>query len=640
MSKSVSTGLLSKETAACGQNPAPFMHREELEAVLAAAAGPTDDGTSFLDRYESALALHFRVTDAVAVSSDSGAVTVLLGALKVIDNDEILICYDAPAWVLGAIGQARVQIAWLQEMGDDGILDLDTKDAAVDRRCKAILCGPCDCDEDDLVALRRLASRIAVPLVLDLTRPLAISTAASSLVEHADVALFATGEGQGLLSTGEGGALLFHDMGLAERARSFAQFGRLDGIRLGVNHKISPAQAALGYTRLEQIFANPAERSRDLSKPHAYVARSHEAEVQGLAPLPDRFDPQGPTDLKEITCALAGDLSGAGKPVQRYEHALARWFSAPYALTVSSGYAAVLVALAALDLRPGDEVLLAPTCPLCTVFALTSLGVTPVFCDTEPDSFSLDLKQARCRLSPRTRVVMDVPMWGYPVRADKTAEFAREHDLFYILDLALGHGTELDGRLIWHHADIATFSTHGSKILVTGEGGFALCNRADFADRIRAYRHYGRLRAGLNYRLAGVQAALGLSRLPTLLGHIRHRRQLMHDIAVGFDNLRLAPFPQVPGGEACGVKMLIREQAGAGAALNEHLAAHGIPSDIRTYRCRPLYEFPILSERRNHCPNATRLLSSIATLPVHPDIDATMRDRMIEALNSYGKARA
>ncbi len=618
-----------------------FVGGEEVEAVLAASAGLTDDGTSVLDLYESALALYFRSVAAVAVSSDSGAITVLLEALKIAANDEILVCYDAPAWVLGALDQARVKITWLRELGGDSVLKLGTKDEIADCRFKAVLCGACDSDGADLQALRGLADGIAVPFLLDLTQLLTVSATVASLVDNADVAFIATGEGQSILSTGEGGALLFRDAGLAERARSFAHFGRLDGIRLGVNHKISPVQAALGCVRLRQIFVNPVEPSRCLDK--LLAVRADRQEPRGVTelatPLVDRFDPRSPSDEAEIACALAGDISGASETVRRYEHALARWFGAPYALTVSSGYAAVVVALAALNLRPGDEVLLAPTCPLCTVFALTFLGVTPVFCDTEPDSFSLNLEQARCRLSARTRAVMDVPMWGYPVRADKTADFARENHLFYVLDLALGHGIELDGRLIWNYADIATFSTHSSKILVTGEGGFVLCRRADLAERVQACRHYDGGCAGLNFRLGGLQAALGLSRLPALSDHIQHRRQLMHDIAVCLDNVRLSPFPQVSGGTACGVKMLIRDQAGAGEALNMHLAAHGIPSDILTYRCRPLYEFPILSEMRNYCPNATRLLSSIATLPVHPDVNATMRDRMIAALNSYGEER-
>ncbi len=595
----------------------------EVEAVLAAAMGPMDDGMSHLALYEHALASRLGWKDAVAVSSDSGAITVLLGALNMAPGDAVLVCYAAPAWLFGALDQARVDVV--------GQTDIQAIPAGFGPeklgRIRAVFCAPDGDGGDDLAGVRSMAVGLGVRLVLDLTCCLGTHAAITTRAGHAPIAFFSTGHDQGPFSTGEGGVLLFEDGDLGERARSFAQFGRLDGVHIGVNHKISPAQAALGQVRLEQAFPG----SSGIKSGATFIKQAAPANSR----LTDRFDPRSPADRAEVTLALAGDLSGAGEPVLRYERALERWFGAPHALSVSSGYAAVLVALSALGLQPGDEVLLAPTCPLCTVFALTAIGVIPVFCDTHRDSFSLDLDQARSRLSPRTRAVMDVPMWGYPVQADKTSQFAKAHGLFYVLDLALGHGTELDGQLIWKYADLATFSTHGSKILVTGEGGFVVCASPELAARVHAARHHGDRARGANYRLAGVQAALGIARLPLLSGHILRRRQLMDEIAGGLGNPHLAPFPQVSGGLACGVKMLIQERSGAGSSLNEHLATLGVPSDIRTYRCRPLYEFPVLSERRSECPNAASLLSSVATLPVHPGITPHMRDHIISALNSY-----
>jgi dTDP-4-amino-4,6-dideoxygalactose transaminase len=432
-------------------------------------------------------------------------------------------------------------------------------------------------------------------------------------------------EGQPL-STGEGGALLFRDPKLGKRARSFAQFGNLDGKTLGVNHKLSAAQAALGLARIARVLPKtfPVQAA-----PKAVTASAEPAS----RPVPDRFDPTSPADAEMIARALSRPLSGASTTVRQYEAALAHWFDAPQAISVSSGYAAVLTALLGLGLAPGDEVLLTPTCPLCTVYALLAIGVRPVFCDTRPDDFSLDLLSASKALGPRTRAIIDIPMWGYPVQADESAAFARAHGLRYVLDLALAYGVELNGKGIWSNADLAVFSTHSSKVLVTGEGGFVLTASEELAEQVRHARG-GAGRAGANFRLSGLQAALGLARLPMLQKHISDRRANMDAITTGLAHPDIEPLPVCQGGTAGGVKMLVRHRRGDGAALNSHLQASGVPSDILTYRCRPLYHFPVLSSAQADCPNATALLSSIATLPVHPDIEPGHIQRMLHALNT------
>lgn len=606
----------NNQTTAAVCTPRSKTDPSELAAALDCARIFGDDGKSVTSLYEADLAAAFGVAEAIAVSSDSAMISVVCGALRIAPGEEVIVLPDAPAWVLGALHQGRITV-----LTPDGALD------AVERlltpRCRAILLVMCDANPARLRALRELADRAKIPLVLDISLVEACALTVTNLAWQADVTIFATSEGQAL-STGEGGVLLLHDVLLAEAVRSYAQFGRLDGMRTGANHKISPVQAAIGRVRL-----------RRLAPQAKYPPQHHEAVGQDDSTLPDRFAPHSLMDESELSRALSGDISGASGTTLAYESALADWFSAEHAVTVSSGYAAVLVALTALNLVAGDEVLLTPTCPLCTVFALTSLGVVPVFCDTRQDGFSIDLEKARQQLSSRTRAILEIPMWGYPVPADEVATFARANGLAFVLDLALGHGTELHGQLIWHYADIATFSTHSSKIFVTGEGGFILTGASHLAAAARRARHYGARAEGLNYRLAGVQAALGLARLPLLSEHIDHRRNCIDHIAGALTNPRLAVFPTTPGGRICGVKMLVRDRFGQGASLNEHLARNGIPSDILTYRCRPLYEFPVLADRRAECPNASRLFSEIASMPVHPGIGPLECNHIIQTLNSY-----
>lgn len=585
-----------------------------LSEALRAANAYGNDGAFFVQAYEEDLTNAFLVNDAVVVSSDSATVSVLCGALKLRPGGRAAATADLPPWALGALDQAQVEVI---------LFDHDIPEEKLRPIIVFHTYG------GDLEAIRRLRVTVSgAGGLLVILLSLQDAEWRPELAEIAHVIIIPTGEGEPV-STGEGGILLFQDRDLAEAARSYAQFGRLDGIRAGANHKLSPVQAAIGRTQLLRFFPRRNCRVDE----HGTMLRAEQDKPKGM--IPDRFDASSPEDASTLAIALADGLSGSSETVLAYETALMLWFQANHAISVSSGYAAVLVALLALDLKPGDEVLLTPTCPLCTVFALTALGVIPVFCDTESDSFSINLTNARKKISPRTRAVLEIPMWGYPVPAKQVAAFAHENGLPFILDLALGHATELDGELIWRHADIATFSTHGSKILVTGEGGFVLTQNAKIASALQRARHYGGVQRGNNYRLAAPQAALGRARLPTLSKQIQHRRACMTAIERQLNNRYLSVFPSTSGGVPCGVKLLISERDGRGPELNDHLSECGVPSDIKTYRCRPLYQFPVLAERSAECPNAMHLLSSIATLPVHPAIGPDQCELMTAALNSY-----
>lgn len=584
---------------------------QDLAAVMAATRISRDDGLSWAEHFERSLAAATGAVDAVVVSTDAAMLTVLLGAFGAQRGDTIVNALPKlPDWIAGAATLA-------------GVKHLEDTRAS-----------PGSSDNAQKVSLFRLdppghSSNVTLPRVVLATDVELCDW--GSMLRKAQVLLIPLTEGQPI-STGEGGALLFNDPQLAERARTFAQFGRLDGITPGVNHKLSAVQSALGEARLNRALSR---RTAQALPPATVPSRS-----RGIA---DRFDPTTPTDATMLERALTRNLSGRGETVAQYEAALAHWFEADKAIAVSSGYAAVLTSLLALELGPGDEVLLTPTCPLCTVYALTAMGVTPVFCDTRSDGFSVDLNSARRAIGPRTRAIIEIPMWGYPVFAEGVAEFAKTHGLKFVLDLALGHGIELNGRHIWHNADLATFSTHASKVMVTGEGGFVLAADPALAKRVQQVRSEtgeSLTRHSANFNLSGLQAALGLARLPLLHSHLKKRRAIMMELSLGLNHPDLEPLPVPSGGTPSGVKMLIRHRYGAGEALNAHLATCGIPSDILTYKCRPLFEFPILNDRRTDCPNATRLLASIATLPVHPDITQTNIVQMLNALNTMPGRKA
>ncbi|NDJ56510.1 aminotransferase [Enterobacteriaceae bacterium 4M9] len=357
-----------------------------------------------------------------------------------------------------------------------------------------------------------------------------------------------------------------------------------------------------------------------------------------ISPITDNFWPVGEGEEAYLLEALAKGIGGDSDIVRRYEQRLKTHFGARHAIAASSGYGALVVAMSACGLRPGDKVLLTPTCPLCTVYALTFMRLEPVFCDIRPDDFTLDLKMAERLIDSKTRAIIDIPMWGYPVAAQEVAEFARDRGLYYLLDIALAHRATLNGALLWTYADIATFSTHHSKNLVTGEGGALLTNNARLAERAREFTRC-EYRADkppvLNFALGGLQAALGLARLGRLEDDVRHRLATMQAISQRLTNPYLEPLPLVAGGEPAGTRLLVRARTGSNAALLAHQARAGIASDIALYNCKALYQYPVMREWATACPNAERMLGSITTVPVHPGIRDDEAQTIVDVLNNF-----
>lgn len=358
--------------------------------------------------------------------------------------------------------------------------------------------------------------------------------------------------------------------------------------------------------------------------------------------IPDGFRYRAEDDAAYLVDFLTRGLTGTGEVVEAYEKALAAAYGATHAVTVSSGSAAVMAALGALGLQPGDEVLLAPTCPLCTVYPIQALGLVPVFCDTQPTNFGLDLASLRAAIGPRTRVILDVPMWGYPTPVAQLRALADEHGLSLVLDLAHGHGVQFGGRPLWTYGHIATFSTHEVKFLSTGEGGFILTNDAGLAERVRHFSRYGGLDGvhfGLNLKLGGLQAALGIRRLPLIPEHLRVRHRNARYILDRLTHPRVRELPVVPSGEPSYYYLLLHLQGESeAAAFIGHMDARGVPSDIRKYRCRPLYEFPLLAPYRRPCENARHLLASMTTVPVHPNLGREDLDRIVTAISDFPAA--
>lgn len=214
--------------------------------------------------------------------------------------------------------------------------------------------------------------------------------------------------------------------------------------------------------------------------------------------------------------------SVGGRKVPEFEEAFARFQQARYAICVTNGTAALEVALRALGIGCGDEVIVPPYTFIATASSVLAVSATPVFVDVEPASLNLDPARIEAAITERTRAIIPVHIGGCPANMDAILEIARKHGLYVIEDAAQAHGAEWKGTKVGALGDCGTFSFQASKNLNCGEGGAILTNDEQVADRVWSVHNVGRTRSGGwyehqvlggNFRMTEWQAAILLAQL-------------------------------------------------------------------------------------------------------------------------------
>lgn len=180
-------------------------------------------------------------------------------------------------------------------------------------------------------------------------------------------------------------------------------------------------------------------------------------------------------------------LSGTADIVNEYELKLANFFNSKFAVTTSSGTSAIQTALFAVGVNQGDDVIISSTCPVMSVFPIIQSGANIIFCDTVKDNFGLSINEMETLITPKTKAVIEVPMWGYPTNVKELQGVLKSKNIPLILDLAQAHGTKLNNHYLSYYGDIFCFSTHDRKILATGEGGFLLTNNENYYNKSKSF---------------------------------------------------------------------------------------------------------------------------------------------------------
>jgi len=357
-----------------------------------------------------------------------------------------------------------------------------------------------------------------------------------------------------------------------------------------------------------------------------------------------------------VADVLAGNTLTHGPRVKDFEAGFAQFTGAPYAVAAATCMAALHLAYLAVDLGPGDEVLVAAQTHVATAHAVQLCGATPIFVDADPATGNIDLADLESKLTERTRAIGLVHYLGLPVDMRRVMDFARAHDLYVVEDCAVALGASVDDVHVGLHGDVGTFSFYPVKHITTGEGGMVITTREDLADRISKQRAFGIDKSvladrrhtgayeiehvGLNYRLGEIGAAMGVVQLGRLPDFLEHRARTYRALAAGLESvegLRLLASDDdghLKASHYCLVGVLDQPLAREREAIIERLKAAGVGTSVYYPKALPdtAYYRGRYGFAHGSCPQATRISEDSIAFPVAPHVSQDDVARIVQTV--------
>jgi dTDP-4-amino-4,6-dideoxygalactose transaminase len=362
-------------------------------------------------------------------------------------------------------------------------------------------------------------------------------------------------------------------------------------------------------------------------------------------------------DLKAAYDELGDELDAAvlrasrsgwyigGQEVETFEHDFAAYTQAQHCVGVANGLDALTLALRALDIGPGDEVIVPAHTFIATWLAVSAVGATPVPVEAVAGSYNLDAASAAIHINARTKAIMPVHLYGIPADMDAISLLAKKHGLFVIEDAAQAHGAKVRDQRIGSHGDVVAWSFYPGKNLgALGDGGAVTTNDTHIAHRIRKLGNYGSAvkyfneERGVNSRLDPIQAAVLAVKLKYLDIWNKRRQQIAQRYSQALAGLPIE-LPQVPAwAEAVWHTYVIatpqREllQTRMTAAGIQTLIHYPVPIHLQT-------AYQDLGFKQGSLASSERYAQQVISLPIGPQLAMADVDRVIEVMNSLQPAR-
>ncbi len=349
----------------------------------------------------------------------------------------------------------------------------------------------------------------------------------------------------------------------------------------------------------------------------------------------------------ELDAVIARTLDNCsfclGPDTAQFEKDFAKYCGAEYCSGFNSGTSALHVALMLLNVGPGDEVITTPTTFVATSWAISYVGAKPVYVDVDDATFNLDPKLVERAITPRTKAILPVHLYGHPFDVDPVLEICRKHKLPLVEDSAQAHGAKYKGRTIGTFGDISCFSFYPGKNLgACGEGGALVTNSPAFDKRARGLREHGSTvryyhdEVGFNYRMEGIQGAVLGVKLKHLHKWTQRRREIAHTYHALLGDTPLQLPREASFAESVYHLYVVRHPRRD--ELKKHLEANGVgcalhyPLPLHLQKC-----YAHLGYKEGAFPVAEKAARECLSLPIYPELTDAQIQRVAEVVRNFFK---
>ena len=320
-------------------------------------------------------------------------------------------------------------------------------------------------------------------------------------------------------------------------------------------------------------------------------------------------------------------ISSKGRFINDFENSFSEYINVKHATTVSNGTVAIHLALLALGIGEGDEVIVPTLTYIASVNSIAYTGAKPVFVDSLADSWQIDSEDVRRKITPNTKAVMAVHLYGHPCDMDALLAICKEHNLFLIEDCAEAIGTTYKGKHVGTFGDISTFSFFGNKTITTGEGGMVVTNDDTLYDRavhfkgqgLAKHRQYWHDVIGYNYRMTNICAAIGLAQMENIDTVLKQKakiadtyKSLLKDTSVEFHDSGSKDVYH-----SYWMCSILLKDAKERENLRKHLDENGIETRPLFY---PVHTMPMYSDKYQRHPIAENIGWRGINLPSYPGL--------------------
>jgi perosamine synthetase len=350
----------------------------------------------------------------------------------------------------------------------------------------------------------------------------------------------------------------------------------------------------------------------------------------------------GQEEISAVTEVLESGMLAAGERVLEFEQKFADYCDTTHAIAINNGTAALHAALLALDIGPGDEVIVPTFSFIATATAVSMCGAKPVFVDVDSDTCTIDPARIEERISEKTRAVIGVHLFGQPFDVDAVKKVCESRNLKLVEDAAQAHGAIYNGAKVGGLGHIACFSFYATKNMITGEGGMVTTSDRALADRVRLIINHGQkekylhTRLGYNYRMTDLAAAIGLVQLKKLDKFNLRRRKNAEYFNTHLHAKGLI-LPKIMSGVNPVyhqyVVRLTSDFPMDRAGFIDYLKLKGVGSAV--HYPIPIHRQPLYNTETgpDPCLVATRLSESVLSLPVHPLLDQKELMHICDVIN-------